>query len=59
MQVFPKEHIQFKTKPQLALDIIDSAFDLGLVLDWLGGDWLYGHNSELLNGLQSSLMQML
>jgi len=49
----PKALIQFKTKPQLALDIIDRALDLGIVFDWVGGDGLYGHNSELRNGLLS------
>lgn len=49
----PKTHIQYKTKPQLALDIIDRALDLGVAFDWVGGDGLYGHNSELRNGLQA------
>ncbi|MCH2085523.1 MAG: IS701 family transposase [Saprospiraceae bacterium] len=48
-----EEHIQFKTKPQLALEMIDRALDLEVAFDWVGGDGLYGHNSELRNGLQS------
>lgn len=47
----PKEHISFKTKPQLALEIIKAKVKLGVEFDWIGGDGLYGHNSDLTNGL--------
>jgi SRSO17 transposase len=47
----PKEHVKFKTKPQLALEMIDEMVDEGIVFDWVGGDGLYGHNRELRCGL--------
>ncbi len=42
----PESARVFKTKPQLALDIIKSLVSLGVNFDWIGGDGLYGHNSE-------------
>ena len=47
----PKEHIKFKTKPQLALEMIDQMVGEGIEFDWVGGDGLYGHNRELRDGL--------
>jgi len=47
----PKEEIQLKTKPQLALEMIDEMVDEGVEFDWVGGDGLYGHNRELRTGL--------
>lgn len=47
----PKEHRFFKTKPQLALELIKAKVKLGVEFDWIGGDGLYGHSSELSNGL--------
>jgi SRSO17 transposase len=47
----PKEHIEFKTKPQLALEMIDQMASEGIGFDWVGGDGLYGHNRELREGL--------
>lgn len=47
----PKEKRIFKTKPQLALEIIKANVKLGVEFDWIGGDGLYGHNSELTHGL--------
>lgn len=44
--------VQFKTKPQLALEMVDQAISAGIAFDWIGGDGLYGHNSELRNGLE-------
>ena len=35
------------------MKIIDRALDSGVAFDWIGGDGLYGHNSELRDGLQS------
>lgn len=37
----------FETKPQKALGIIKSQVALGVKFDWIGGDGLYGHNSDL------------
>jgi len=48
----PKEHLHYKTKPQLAIDMIEQALDEGVEFDWVGGDGLYGHNSELRAGLE-------
>lgn len=41
----------FQTKPQKALSIIKSNVKLGVKFDWIGGDGLYGHNTELTHGL--------
>jgi len=43
----------FKTKPQLALEMIKSDKKLGVEFDWIGGDGLYGHNTELTHGLDA------
>ena len=48
----PKEAITFKTKPQLALEMVDQAISEGISFDWIGGDGLYGHNRELRKGLE-------
>jgi len=48
----PQEHIEFRTKPQLALEMVDQAISGGVEFDWVGGDGLYGHNRELRNGLE-------
>lgn len=37
----------FQTKPQMALSLIKSNIKLGIKFDWIGGDGLYGHNTEL------------
>lgn len=47
----PEEERVFKTKPQLALEMIDQARDEGIHFDWVGGDGLYGHSYELARGL--------
>lgn len=47
----PKEHVNFKTKPQLALEMIDQMIHEGIAFDWVGGDGLYGHNREFRCGL--------
>jgi len=49
----PKEHIKFKTKPELALEMIDEMVNEGVEFDWVGGDGLYGHNRELRSGLDA------
>jgi SRSO17 transposase len=41
----------FKTKPQLALEMIDDAQEKGIYFDWIGGDGLYGNTPELTRGL--------
>jgi len=47
----PKENQAFKTKPQLALDMLKEDIENGVEFDWIGGDGLYGHNSELCEGI--------
>jgi len=47
----PAEEVTFRTKPQLALEMIDEMVNEGIKFDWVGGDGLYGHNKELREGL--------
>jgi len=47
----PESEIIYKTKPVLALELIDKAIANEIVFDWVGGDGLYGHNYELGRGL--------
>ena len=47
----PEESRVFKTKPQLALEMIDTAIAEGVEFDWVGGDGLYGNTYELAKGL--------
>lgn len=47
----PGEECIPRTKPQLALDIIDECVANGVAFDWVGGDGLYGHSGELTRGL--------
>jgi len=49
----PESEQVFKTKPQLALEMIKSDKKLGVQFDWIGGDGLYGHNTELTHGLDA------
>jgi SRSO17 transposase len=47
----PESEQIFETKPQKALSMIKSNIKLGVKFDWIGGDGLYGHNTELTRGL--------
>lgn len=47
----PEQHRIYKTKPELALDMIDEDVKRGVKFDWIGGDGLYGHNFQLAKGL--------
>lgn len=47
----PDEHQKYKTKPELALEMIKQDIERGVVFDWIGGDGLYGHNTQLCNSL--------
>ena len=47
----PADQQVYKTKPQLALEMIKSDKKLGVQFDWIDGDGLYGHNTELTHGL--------
>lgn len=48
----PESEMQFKTKPELALDMIKQDIERGVKFDWIGGDGLYGHNAKLCRGLE-------
>lgn len=47
----PESERIFETKPEKALSMIKSNIKLGVKFDWIGGDGLYGHNTELTRGL--------
>ena len=47
----PQEYQKYKTKPELALEMIKQDIERGVKFDWIGGDGLYGHSSELCDGL--------
>ncbi len=49
----PADQQAYKTKPQLALEMIKSDKKLGVQFDWIDGDGLYGHNTELTHGLNN------
>lgn len=49
----PPCELLYKTKPELALEIVKSSQSKGVKFDWVGGDGLYGHNYELCKGLES------
>jgi len=49
----PELERTFETKPQKALKMIQSNLKLGVKFDWIGGDGLYGHNTELTRGLDA------
>jgi SRSO17 transposase len=52
----PEDEQVFKTKPQLALEMIDDAQEKGIYFDWVGGDGLYGNTSEFARGLDERNM---
>ena len=43
----PQARRVFKTKPQLAIEMIKQDIERGVTFDWIGGDGLYGHSTEL------------
>ena len=47
----PEAFMTYKTKPELALEMIKQDIDRGVKFDWIGGDGLYGHNSKLCQSL--------
>lgn len=49
----PKSDRVFKTKPQLALDMIREHLDHGVQFDYVNGDGLYGNGFEFSKGLAS------
>ncbi len=47
----PKEDQVYKTKPELALEMVES-MESSVNYDWIGGDSLYGNSTELRKALQ-------
>lgn len=47
----PEQNRVYKTKPELALEMIDEDMERGVKFDWIGGDGLYGHSYQLTKGL--------
>lgn len=47
----PEENIVFKTKPEIALDIVKSLRSQGIRFDWIDADGLYGNDSKFVNAL--------
>jgi len=42
----PQAHRMFRTKPELALEMVRAARTQGIQYQWVGGDGLYGHDSK-------------
>ena len=42
----PSDEMGFRTKPELALEMVRAARKNGVSYDWIGGDGLYGHDSK-------------
>lgn len=49
----PEQYREYKTKPELALEMIKQDLERGIAFDWIGGDGLYGHNTELCDALDN------
>ena len=49
----PEEEQIFLKKTQKAIQMIKSVVELGVEFDWIGGDGLYGHNTELTHVLDN------
>ena len=49
----PEKERIYKTKPELALEMISEDIKRGVKFDWAGGDGLYGHNTEFCKGLDN------
>lgn len=47
----PTDKIVYKSKPQLALEMVKRQVELGNQIDFVGGDGLYGNDYSLMNGL--------
>jgi FOG: Transposase len=47
----PESERKFRTKPELALELVKDAVKTGVEFDFINGDGLYGHNSELTRAL--------
>ena len=49
----PQKERIYKTKPELALEMVAEDKKRGVKFDWVGGDGLYGHNTEFCKGLDN------
>jgi SRSO17 transposase len=49
----PEDKRTFKTKPELALEMVKADIEAGVEFGWVGGDGLYGHGLELGNSLDN------
>jgi len=49
----PEHARQFKTKLELALEMVQADIDAGVRFGWVGGDGLYGHGYEFGNALEN------
>jgi SRSO17 transposase len=47
----PKEKMVYKSKPKLALEMIQRQLSMGNRIDFVGGDGLYGNDYSLMDGL--------
>ena len=55
----PLEARIFKTKQELALDMIKAAMFSGIDFGWVGGDGFYGHGQKLSNNIENMGLQFL
>jgi len=49
----PEEFRGFKTKPQLAIEMLKQDIERGVKFNWIGGDGLYGHSFELCKSIDA------
>lgn len=49
----PEKARKFKTKLELALEMVQADIDAGIQFGWVGGDGLYGHGYEFGNALEN------
>jgi SRSO17 transposase len=55
----PEDQRLFKTKPQLAIEMIKADLEAGVQFSWVGGDGLYGHGFELGKALDNMQLTFL
>jgi SRSO17 transposase len=49
----PENQRAFKTKPELALEMIEADLNAGIKFGWIGGDGLYGHGLDFEKSLDN------
>jgi SRSO17 transposase len=55
----PEDKRTFKTKLELALEMVEADVEAGVEFGWVGGDGLYGHGLELGNSLDNMGLKFL